>query len=101
MRPLTVGILGVVTAVAVVGAVTVVVRSQPATSLAKGQRVFAGLDSKLANAQSIEIVKKDAKYTIVRRDDRWVVPDKSDYPARADAVRKALVGLAELETVDT
>jgi hypothetical protein len=101
MRPSTVGILGIVTAVAVIGAVTVVVQRQPATSLSKGQRVFAGLDSKLASAQSIEIVKKDAKFTIARRGDAWVVPDKSDYPARADTVRKALVGLAELETVDT
>jgi hypothetical protein len=54
----------------------------------------------LAGAQRIEIVTHDAKFAIVRRGDGWVVPDKSDYPARADTVRKALVGLAELEPVE-
>lgn len=100
MRRLTVGVLGVVTVAAVVGAVVVVVSRQPATALGQGTRVFAGLDAKLAGAQAIEIAKHGAKFAIVRKGDAWVVPDKSDYPARPDMVRKALVGLAELETVD-
>jgi hypothetical protein len=100
MRAITVAVLGVVTAVAVGGAAVVVAGRQPATSLAKGDRIFPGLETKLAGAQLIEIAKHDGKFTIVRRGDAWVVPDKSDYPARADMVRKALVGLAELETID-
>jgi hypothetical protein len=100
MRRLTVGVLGAVTVAAVIGAVVVVTQRQPATALGKGTRVFAGLDTGLAGAQVIEIAKHDGKFAVVRRDDRWVVPDKSDYPARADMVRKALVGLGELETVD-
>jgi len=101
MRGVTVAALGVVTAIAVVGAVVVVTARQPATALAQGQRVFAGLDNQLGDAQTIEIAKHDAKFVIARRGADWVVPDKSDYPARADMVRKLLVGLAELETVES
>jgi hypothetical protein len=100
MRAITVAALGVITAITVAGTAVVVAERQPATALAKGQRVFPGLEDKLAGAQSIEIAKHDGKFAIVRRGETWVVPDKSDYPARADMVRKALVGLAELETVD-
>ncbi|MBV8166936.1 MAG: DUF4340 domain-containing protein [Alphaproteobacteria bacterium] len=101
MRRLTVGVLGVVTAAAVVGAVVVVLNQRPATALGAGQRVFPGLETKLAGAQTIEIAKHDAKFVLARKGEAWVVPDKSDYPARADMVRKALVGLAELETVES
>ena len=101
MRPITVAVLGIVTVVAVGATAAVVAERQPATSLAKGQRLFGGLETKLAGAQVIEIAKGDTKFAVVRRGDAWVVPDKSDYPARADVVRKALVGLSELETVDT
>ena len=100
MRAITVAALGVVTVIALGATAVVVAGSRPATSLAKGQRLFPGLEDKLAGAQSIEVAKHDAKFVIARRGDAWVVPDKSDYPARADMVRKALVGLAELETVD-
>jgi len=100
MRAITVTALGVVTAIVLVGTAVVVAQRQPATTLAKGQRLFPDLEAKLADAQTIEVVKHDAKFDIVRHGDDWVVPDKSDYPARAEMVRKALVGLAELETID-
>jgi hypothetical protein len=100
MRGITLAVLAVVTAAAVVGAGVVVVQRQPATTLAKGQRVFAGLDGKLDAVRSIEIVKHDGKIVLQRSGDRWIVPDKAGYPARADAVRKLLVALAELETVE-
>jgi hypothetical protein len=100
MRGVTIAVLGAVTAAAVVGAGVSIAVNRPATTLAQGQRLFAGLDQRLGDAESIEIAKHDVKFTIVRHGDAWVVPDKSDYPARADMVRKALVGLAELETVE-
>ena len=100
MRRLTVTALGVVTALAVVGAIAAVARNQPATALVQGQRLFDGLDARLEGAQSLEIAKHGATFTIARRGDGWVVPDKSDYPARAEMVRKALIGLAELETIE-
>ncbi len=101
MRPIIVAVLGVVTVVAVGATAAVVAERQPATTLAKGQRLFGGLETTLAGAQAIEIAKGDAKFVIARRGDAWVVPDKADYPARTEMVRKTLVGLAELETVDT
>jgi hypothetical protein len=100
MRGLTVATLAGVTALAVVGAAVVVAGNRPATALAQGQRVFSGLEQNLGGAQTIEIAKHDGKFVIARRGETWVVPDKSDYPARPDMVRKALVGLAELDTVE-
>jgi len=100
MRGVTVAGLGVVTAIAVIGATVVVAQRRPATTLAQGQRLFAGLEQQLEGAQTIEIAKHDGKFVIARQGDHWVVPDKSDYPARPEMVRKALVGLAELETVE-
>jgi hypothetical protein len=100
MRGVTVAALGLVTVIAVVGAAVVVAERQPATALAQGQRLFSGLENRLGGAQTIEIAKHDGKFVIARHGDNWVIPDKSDYPARADMVRKVLVGLAELETVE-
>src|SRR5580698_3532117 len=100
MRGLTVAALGVVTAGAVVGAGVVVARRRPATTLAQGQHLFVGLDNHPAGAHLTELAKHDTKFVIARRGDGWVVPDKSDYPARADMVRKALVGVAELEPIE-
>ena len=100
MRGVTVAALGLVTAIAVIGAAVVVAERRPATALAQGQRLFGGLENRLGGAQTIEIAKHDGKFVIARRGDGWVVPDKSDYPARAEMVRNALVGLAELDTVE-
>ena len=100
MRAITVMALGAITVVALAGTAVVVAQRQPATALAKGQHLFPDLADRLGDAQTIEVAKHGAKFDIVRHGDDWVVPDKSDYPARADMVRKALVGLAELETVN-
>ncbi len=100
MRGITVAGLGVVTVIVLGATAAVVAERQPATSLAEGERLFPGLEDKLAGAATIEVAKHGATFVLARRGDAWVVPDKSDYPARADMVRKALVGLAELETVD-
>lgn len=87
-----------VVALAAVGGAVVVSTSQktPAPKAELGQRLFPELAGQADAIQSITIARKDGSFQIVREGDRWVVLDKSKYPASVDTVRRLLVGLSEL-----
>jgi Domain of unknown function (DUF4340) len=93
--------LAVVALVAVGGAVAVSV-SQKATApqAQSGQRLYPEIAARADDIQSIVIARKDGAFRIVRDGDRWLVPDKSKYPASSDAVRRLLVGLGELRALE-
>ena len=93
--------LAVVALAAVGGAVAVSVRQNATAPQAQsGQRLFPELATRADDIQSIVIARKDGSFRIVRDGDRWVVPDKSKYPASTDAVRRLLVGLSELRALE-
>lgn len=93
--------LAVVALAAVGGAVAVSV-SQKATipQAQPGQRLYPELAARADDIQSIVIAHKDGSIRIARDGDRWLVPDKSKYPASIDAVRRLLVDLSELRTLE-
>jgi len=101
MKPTVLVILGVVAIAAVGGAVMVSTnQNAPAPQAQLGQRLYPELATRAADIQSIVIKRKDASFRIVREGERWVVPDKSKYPASPDAVRRLLVGLSELRALE-
>ncbi len=68
----------------------------PAAGLA-----FPGLAQRLAGVVRIEVKRHDGTLVLQRAGpDRWVLPDKADYPARGEKVREVLVGLTELRLAE-
>lgn len=90
--------LGVVTALAVVGAGVAVWQRQAAVEPAQtGARLFPDLQGQISQAQIIEITAAAGRLRLKRNAGGvWVLPDKSDYPARPETVRETLAGLAEM-----
>ena len=101
MKPAVLAALGIVALAAVGGAVFIVTKQNAATQEVQlGQRVFPELAARGDDVQTIIIARKEGTFRVVRDGDRWVVPDKSKYPASLDVVRRLLVGLSELRTME-
>jgi hypothetical protein len=65
-----------------------------------GTLAFPDVAAKLANIAKLELRKNDATLVVVRDGNRWLLPDKGNYPVRAERVRETLVGLTELRLVE-
>lgn len=91
-----------VAAIAAVGAAVAVSTAQrsPTTQAESGQRLFPDLAAHANDVKAIAIARKDGTFQIAREGEQWVVPDKFKYPADFDKVRKLLVGLSELRTLE-
>lgn len=63
------------------------------------QPLFPGLIDKINNVTRIVVQTAEHRVEIVRRDNRWIIPEKGDYPADAGKVKNLLVGTAQLEIV--
>ena len=50
----------------------------------QGEPLFPELMAQINDARQVSGVSSDGSFTIKRRDDGWVVKEKSDYPADAD-----------------
>lgn len=64
--------------------------------------LFPGLMSKVNDVASLEIATPKALFRIERGADaeHWTMPSRNDYPVRADLVRKNVLGIAGLETIE-
>lgn len=67
---------------------------------ASSERLFPTLAARVNDVGAVVVARKDDTTTIVRKGDTWTVSDKSDYPAAFDKVRKLLVELAELRSLE-
>ncbi len=65
-----------------------------------GTLAFPGLAEKLGNIARLELRKNDATLVVLRDGNRWLLPDKGNYPIRAERVRETLVGLTELRLLE-
>lgn len=73
----------------------------PMPGTGAGGLAFPGLAQRLAGAARIEVRKPDAVLVVARdAGDRWVLPEKGNYPARPEKVRELLVGLTELRFLE-
>ncbi|WP_374300357.1 DUF4340 domain-containing protein [Ferrovibrio sp.] len=64
--------------------------------------LLPGLMAKVNDVASLEISTPKALFRIERGADaeHWTMPSRNDYPVRADLVRKNVLGIAGLETVE-
>lgn len=94
--------LGGATAVAVLLAgVAVWQRASTGEPEFKTQRMFPQLESALKNVATIQIETKKAAFNVSRTaSGEWKLPDKANYPADFNAVRKTILGLSELDLVE-
>ncbi|XOV90404.1 MAG: DUF4340 domain-containing protein [Pseudomonadota bacterium] len=64
------------------------------------QRVFPGLEARLAQLDKIELASPDASTTLVRQDSAWVVSERADYPADFDKLSELVRGMAEARFIE-
>lgn len=94
--------LAAVTAVAVLLA-TVALWQRGSTGLPsfKVERMFADLRDKANDITTIQVETKGAAFNVTRTaQGAWILPDKSNYPADFNTIRKLVRGLAELDLVE-
>lgn len=100
----TLAMLSVVTLLMVMMAVFAVSMQRRAlTSDFDPRPVFPELGARVNEAAKIEITSRLSTVTIARDDtapDTWRVADKGNHPARADMVKRTVVGLADLELIE-
>src|SRR2546423_2095312 len=67
--------------------------------LAESERrpMFEGLEAKLPQVAAIAVKHGDKEFTVAKGPQAWAITEKGGYPVKPDEVRKALVGMAELE----
>ncbi len=94
--------LGIATGVAVLLAVfSVWQRSSIGEAEFKAQRMFPSLAAKVDDIATIQVETKGAAFNVSRNaQGDWVLPDKMNYPADFSTVRKAILGLSELDLVE-
>ncbi len=62
--------------------------------------VLPEIAKRLGEVQRVTLVHGDAKTTLLRQGENWVVEEKGDYPADGPKLHQTLLGLAELRYVE-
>jgi hypothetical protein len=96
-----IGFLGIATLVILVG--TFLVKMNQTASVSDtvlGGRFFADLEQRVNEITTIEIVKGPTKITLARLGEKWVIRERADFPADIAEIRKLVVGLVGLKSVE-
>ena len=90
------------TAVALLGAIAVVVVQprQTATAAISGDPMFTSLSQRIADLQKVAVQTASYKATWEKRNDKWVASDHGDYPAKDGAVATLVNALAAMTKVE-
>ncbi|MCP4700409.1 MAG: DUF4340 domain-containing protein [Gammaproteobacteria bacterium] len=101
MNAKNIGIFAAITLLAVLIAAAVSFMQPPSVSEGGAQTVFPDLISKINEVEEIAVAGKEHQFSVVRNDDgRWGLKEKHGYPAALDKVRRVLMGMAGLKTVE-
>lgn len=94
-------VLAALTAIVGVAAIGVSMRGPDSDQVAGGgEKIFPALAGKVNDARSLTVARKDGTVVLTKTGEDWTVADKSNYPADFAKVRKLLVELAELQTLE-
>jgi hypothetical protein len=97
----TVVALAIAAAVAVVGAmVSVHQRAQQLAGAEDPVPVLPGLADQLNEIEQVDLTQGKTVIRLARKGEQWVAPDKAGYPAKFEMVRRNLVALADLKTLE-
>ena len=102
MRSRSAGLL--LAAVVVAGLATfAVMRRESATTASNvSQIVLPQLASRINETTAMEITGPKGAFRVTRdAEGRWIMPEKSGYPANADKIRKSILGMSELAAVES
>src|SRR5690349_16072683 len=101
MNTKTLGILAAATVlVAGVAALTLQRRESSVRSAEAHVKLFPGLDKAVKDAAKIVVTRKSGTATLEKKDGTWGLAEKSGYPVEVEPVRKTLLALADMETVE-
>ncbi|MFQ5995225.1 MAG: DUF4340 domain-containing protein [Acidiferrobacterales bacterium] len=91
----------ILAAITVMVVVAAIVSRQESTAIPRqGESLFPKLMADINDTVEVVGASKGNTFTLTRRDGRWVVKERSDYPADADRVQELLVGTAQLRRVE-
>ena len=100
MKRRTLVLLAVAGGASVGAALVLAPRETPPTGTA-GVLAFPGLAGRLAQAATLEIRRNEGTLVIRRAGERWILPERSDYPIRDAKLRELLTGLSELRLMES
>jgi hypothetical protein len=94
--------LGLATAIAILCAILAEwQRSASGEADFRPMRMFPALEKNMDRVARIEVQAKAGAFSIVRAaDGKWILPDKGDYRADFNQVRRTVIGLSGLELVE-
>jgi hypothetical protein len=94
--------LGAATGVAVLlAAIAVWQRASTGEPDFKPERMFPSLEAGINSVSTVQVETKTASFNIVRAaSGEWKLPDKTNYPADAATLLKAVLGIAKLDLVE-
>lgn len=102
MKGRTLALLLVAAIAAVGGAVYFWMTDQALTAADAnvGQKLYPELAGRLNAVTGVTLARKDGTLTLTRGDQGWRLTEKSNYPVAFERVRKLLVDLAEMRTIE-
>lgn len=100
MRHKTLAIFAAVTLILAIAAFIVQSGRVGPTARSGGDLLFPGLAGELNGVASLAVLADGERLTLARDGNEWVVTERGGYPARFEAVKKVLIGLAELKTFE-
>lgn len=90
-------LLIVVTLIVVIAAITL---TNQGNTVTEKQKLLPELMSALNDITTIEVTTANDKFSLIRDDKQWVLPEKHQYPADMSKIRQILVGAAELTVLE-
>ena len=101
MTPKVFAGLAIVTAAVVVAAgFSIADRYQTASFVAEKEPIFPVMHDKVNEVSEILYEDKQVRILVARKDGKWVLAERHDYPVSDQIVRELLIGLSELKVLE-
>ena len=102
MKPKHLFILSVVTvAVAAAAIYSVHMQNEDTEVVQEAKPLFPDLKAEINSVDAITVQNHDTMFTVARnKDGSWVMPSKYNYPVNFSTVKKVIVGIADMKTVE-
>ena len=101
MKPSTLKVLGVATALVAIGAVVASkFRSSQTAASATDSRVIAALEDRVNDVASVVIQSGTESVTLARKGADWTVAEMGNYPANAGKIRSLILALRDARVVE-
>ena len=93
-------LLGVTLAVVAATVLLLDSRSDAVSAPKESAKLFPALDARVNDVARIEIVRGEASTALEKSGERWVLPEKGGYPADVEPIKKLVIGIAGLTTIE-